>query len=431
MKNKFIKSTIILIIGGIITKLLGMIIRITLTRLLKDGIFIYSLIMPTFSLFIAIAQAGMPSTISKLVAEEKRNNKNLVFSIIPISLLINSVIMIIIIISSKYIATYLLHNTYTYYPIMCISFVLPFISISSILRGYFFGKQMMFPHILSNAVEDIIRLITLIIGIPIFLKYSIIHAVSFVVLSNIISEITSILVLFIFTPKTFKLKKEDFKINKEYIKDTFSIAVPTTASRIIGNIGYFLEPIILTYMLLNSGYDNTYIVREYGIINSYVLPMLLLPSFFTNAISSALIPVISTYYVNKKILLVKKRIKEAIIFSLIVSLPVILFLFLFPSIPLKVIYRTNLGIDYLKVLSLIFIFSYVQAPIISAIQAMGYAKKSLNGTIIGVLSRNIFLIIFAYFNNGIYSLIYALSLSIIITTIYDIKVLKNIIKKGS
>ena len=156
MKNKFIKSTIILIIGGIITKLLGMIIRITLTRLLKDGIFIYSLIMPTFSLFIAIAQAGMPSTISKLVAEEKRNNKNLVFSIIPISLLINSVIMIIIIISSKYIATYLLHNTYTYYPIMCISFVLPFISISSILRGYFFGKQMMFPHILSNAVEDII-----------------------------------------------------------------------------------------------------------------------------------------------------------------------------------------------------------------------------------------------------------------------------------
>ena len=315
MKNKFIKSTIILIIGGIITKLLGMIIRITLTRLLKDGIFIYSLIMPTFSLFIAIAQAGMPSTISKLVAEEKRNNKNLVFSIIPISLLINSVIMIIIIISSKYIATYLLHNTYTYYPIMCISFVLPFISISSILRGYFFGKQMMFPHILSNAVEDIIRLITLIIGIPIFLKYSIIHAVSFVVLSNIISEITSILVLFIFTPKTFKLRKEDFKINKEYIKDTFSIAVPTTASRIIGNIGYFLEPIILTYMLLNNGYDNTYIVREYGIINSYVLPMLLLPSFFTNAISSALIPIISTYYVNKKILLVKKTIKEAIIFS--------------------------------------------------------------------------------------------------------------------
>ena len=72
-----------------------------------------------------------------------------------------------------------------------------------------------------------------------------------------------------------------------------------------------------------------------------------------------------------------------------------------------------------------------EMSIISAIQAMGYAKKSLNGTIIGVLSRTIFLIIFAYFNNGIYSLIYALSLSIIITTIYDIKVLKNIIKKGS
>ena len=32
MKNKFIKSTIILIIGGLITKVLGMIIKIVLTR---------------------------------------------------------------------------------------------------------------------------------------------------------------------------------------------------------------------------------------------------------------------------------------------------------------------------------------------------------------------------------------------------------------
>ena len=32
MKNKFIKSTIILMFGGLITKILGMIIKIALTR---------------------------------------------------------------------------------------------------------------------------------------------------------------------------------------------------------------------------------------------------------------------------------------------------------------------------------------------------------------------------------------------------------------
>ena len=45
MKNNFIKSTIILIFGGFITKLLGMFIKIVLTRTISvKGIGIYSLI---------------------------------------------------------------------------------------------------------------------------------------------------------------------------------------------------------------------------------------------------------------------------------------------------------------------------------------------------------------------------------------------------
>ena len=87
MKNKFIKSTIILIIGGFITKILGMIIKIVMTRTIgTEGIGLYMLISPTFTLLISIAQLGFPVAISKLVAEDKNNNKNLVFSIIPISL---------------------------------------------------------------------------------------------------------------------------------------------------------------------------------------------------------------------------------------------------------------------------------------------------------------------------------------------------------
>ena len=429
MKNKFIKSTIILMIGGIITKLLGMIIRIILARILKDGIFLYSLIMPTFSLFITFAQFGLPNTISKLVAEEKRNNKNLVLSIIPISLLINLIIMFVILLSSKYLSNNLLHDTRTYYPIICISFVLPFISISSIIRGYFFGKQKMIPHVLSNIIEDLVRLLIIIIGLPICLKYGLIVSISFVVLSNIISELTSIFILYLFLPKKFNITKNDFRINKVYIKDTFSLALPTTSSRIIGNIGYFLEPIILTYMLLKTGYSNDYILREYGIINSYIIPMLLLPSFFTAAISSALIPVISTYYVNNKYKLIKKRIVEATTISLLISIPIILFLTLFPELPLKLIYNTNLGINYLKLLAPIFIFSYIQTPISASIQAMGYAKCSMYGTILGVIIRLSSIVILSLFNLGIYSLIYSLSLSIIVVTIYDIYKLNKILKK--
>ena len=168
-KSKFIKSTIILLIGGFFTKILGMIIRIAMTRLLgTEGIGIYMLIMPTFNLFIALAQLGLPIAISKLVAEDKRNNKNMVFSSIPISMCVNALILIFLIFTSHYLSSHLLHEPRSEFAILSIGFVLPFISISSILRGYFFGKQKMIPHVVSNVTEDIIRLITLIIGITIF-----------------------------------------------------------------------------------------------------------------------------------------------------------------------------------------------------------------------------------------------------------------------
>ena len=281
MKSKFIKSTVILMIGGLITKILGMIIKIVINRLIgTEGLGVYMLITPTFMLFIAIAQLGFPIAISKLVAEDKNDNKNIVFSIIPISILLNIIIMIFLLFSSHYIANNLLHETRTMHALKCIGFVLPFISLSSILRGYFFGKQKMIPHIISNITEDVVRLITMIIGIPIFLKNGIESAVSSIVLSNIVSELTSIFVLFFFLPKNFKITKKDITPKKNNIKNVLSISLPTTGSRLIGNVGFFLEPIILTFFLLKSGYSNAYIVNEYGILNGYVMPILLLPSFF-------------------------------------------------------------------------------------------------------------------------------------------------------
>jgi len=60
-KNNFIKSTLILIIGGFITKVLSMVIKIVMTRIVgTEGIGLYMLINPTFVLLIAICVLGMP-----------------------------------------------------------------------------------------------------------------------------------------------------------------------------------------------------------------------------------------------------------------------------------------------------------------------------------------------------------------------------------
>lgn len=431
MKNKFVKSTLILMLGGAITKILGMIIKIVTNRLIGvEGLGVYMLITPTFMLLIAIAQLGFPIAISKLVAEEKNNNKNLVFSSLPISLTINIIIMIILLFSSSYISNNLLHDKRTLYAIRSIGFVLPFISISSILRGYFFGKQRMFPHIISNVTEDAVRLITIIIGVPIALKKGIESAVSFIVLSNIVSELSSILVLFFFLPKNFKITKEDISPNKKNIKDILNISIPTTGSRLIGNIGYFLEPIILTFFLLKTGYANTYIVKEYGILNGYVMPMLLLPSFFTLAISQALIPIVSKSYSDNNIIYVKKKIKQSILFSSLIGIPATIIFILIPEIPLELIYNTTSGSTYMKYMAPICLLYYFQAPLSSSLQAMGKAKDSLKGTIIGVSVKLIILAIGCNLKIGLWGLVISTCANIIVVTIYDLRRVKKYLKRS-
>lgn len=421
-KSKFIKSTIILIIGGALTKLLGMLIKIIMTRLLgTEGIGIYMLISPTFMLFIALAQLGLPVAISKLVSEDKSNNKNLVFSMIPIMLILNLIIMVFLVFTSHYIANNLLHEPRSYYALICIGIVLPLISLSNLLRGYFFGKERMIPHVISNITEDIIRLIVLIIGIPIFLTKGLEFAVAFVVLANIASELTSIIVLFFFLPKRFSISKKDLKPDKKSIKNILSISLPTTGSRIIGSIGYFLEPIILTFVLLKIGYSNSFIVNQYGILNGYIMPLLLMPSFFTLAISQALIPVISNAYSKGLKKYSYNKVKQAIALSLLIGIPITIVLEIFPEFLLKMVYGTTEGITYLRFLAPIFLFYYIQTPLTSALQAIGKAKEAMNGTLIGMVIRTTLLFVCSLFHIGMWGLVIASAVNIIIVTLHQTK----------
>ena len=173
--SKFIKSTLILVIGGIITKLFSFVIRIYFTRVIgTEGIGIYSLVMPTYSLLITITSLGFPIAISALVSRGNIRGKKIVFSTLPVSLILNFLLVIFVIFASKFISINLLHNEDTYYPLMALSLVLPFISIGSILRGYFFGKQQMLPHSLSNVIEQIFKLLIVLLVLPHLCKYGLI-----------------------------------------------------------------------------------------------------------------------------------------------------------------------------------------------------------------------------------------------------------------
>lgn len=430
-KETFIKSTIILMIGGLITKLLGILIKVIMTRNSNlEVISLYMLVMPTFSLMMAISQLGFASGISKVVSENKDSSKKILFSILPISLLINITLTIILIFSSKFIAFNLLKNETAYLPILAISLVLPFDSLSSILRGFFFGKERMIPHVTSNISEQIIRLLFMILILPNILNKGLVFTTTSLILINVLSEFVSSIVLIFFLPKNFTIKKSDLKPHLKSSINVLETALPNTATRIIGTISYFFEPIILTYVLSRNGYTNNFITTQYGVINGFVMPILLLPGFFTNAISNALLPVISREYAKKNYQYIKKKLKQAIFFSLLIGVPATLLISIFPNFFLNLLYNTTHGASYIKKISIIFILYYIEAPLSSFLQATNRANLVMYDNLIGIFFKTVFLFIISFIPNiGLYGLLISMGINILITTIRHIKHIKDLFKE--
>lgn len=426
-KNLFIKSTLILILSGFITKILGFIIKVIYTRIIGEyGISLYSIAVPTYSLLITIATLAIPISISKLVSENKGRSIRILTSAAFLILIINLLLILIVFFSHDFIASVLLKEPKSSSIIMAFAITLPFVSISSVLKGYFAGKQNMIPHATSNVVEQIIRLIIILIVLPILKEKSDMAAIIGLILLTILSEISSIIVFLFFLPKKINFN-DNILPSKKITKDILDISVPTVSGRIIGNVGYFLEPIILTNLLLFNGYTNNYILREYGAYNAYCLALLTMPSFFIGAIATSLLPEISKFYSEKNIIMVKRRIKQALLFSLGIGIFFSYVIFSFRDKLLFSLYNTTSGSEYIKILAPFFVLFYLEGVLTSSLQAMGYAKSSMNITLYGVIIKLVIMSILSLCHIGIYSLVFAEIVNIFFVVFFNIKVLRKAI----
>lgn len=423
--NIFLKSTLVLLFGGIIGKLVGFILRIIVTRKLgPEGMGLYSLLAPTSALLSVIATLSYPTALSKIISEKSSRTKTLFTSIIPLSLIINIFIIAVTVLLAPTLST-LLKNETLYFPIICLSLVTPFISISSIIKGYFWGKQNMFPYMLSNFIEQVARLILITLFIDKFLSHSLTHAISFIILVNAGGEVISQLVMMYFFPKNIKPSINDF--NKDDIKKIMNISIPSTSSKIIGSISYFLEPIVLTNVLMYVGYSKDFIVYEYGVINAYAMSLLLMPQFFTQNMATSLVPELSKYYSQGNKDMCKKRIKQIVLISCSIGAISTFIITLFSKFFLNILYHTTAGIDYIKILSPFTILFYIEYPLINALQALGKSKSAMKCTITSSIIRLISIATLSLLKIGMYSLILSIIINLLLSTYLYSKEIKKVL----
>ena len=427
--NILFKNILILLISGAISKVIGMIGKITYTRIAGVNIVaLYALITPTLMLIITIVQFSFPISISKLSAEGKYKNDDLLKNAYLVASFVNIILIIIIGLSSKLIAD-MLHNKALYKAILSIIPIIPFVAISSIQRGFLHGKEDMMPAGISNIVEEIVKILLIIVLLPIFAKKDNITAIICLILFNVITEIISIVIMKKTIKKKYISNSDKGIIKKNIIKDIISISLPTTSVIIISSVGFFLEPIILTNILLKTGYTLNYITLEYGIINSYIIPLLSVPSFFSISIASALLPNITKAYSNKRYKEFNSKLLKLMILSLIVGMICLIFIMIMPDKILTLIYNANYGINYIYLIGPFFLILYMQPTLSVAMQAMNKTNHLFIVSIVSIIIKYTILTISGLMGSGMNSLIYSIMTGIIVTTSMMIYIILKALKK--
>ncbi|MBY7143279.1 stage V sporulation protein B [Virgibacillus sp. NKC19-3] len=438
-KQTFLQGALILILAGMITRFLGFINRLVVARLMgEEGVGLYMMAIPTLFLVMTLTQLGLPVAIAKRVAEaEAKNDQTKIKKILTVSLIITGISSVIftvtMIFAAPFISTTLLTDDRTLYPLLAISPIVPIIAISSVLRGYFQGKQNMKPQSYSQVIEQVVRITCVAIFIKVLLPYGVEYAAAGAMFSVILGEFASLLYMIhrFKRKKTIKIRAHFFtylKRSKHVLRELFSIALPSTGSRLISSISNFLEPILVAQSLALAGYSASMATKQYGELTGYVIPLLFLPTFITQSLSIALVPSISEAAAKQDKKLIHYRIHQSVRISFASGAIATIVLSLFSVPILTYMYGTANASHFLILMAPFFILLYIQSPLQAALQALDLARPAMWNSLIGAACKFIVLVFLASNPNfGIMGVAIAMSVGVVLVTLLHLAALQKTI----
>lgn len=427
-KQSFIHGTLILIIAGMITRLLGFVNRMVTARLMgEEGIGLYMLTMPTLFLLLTLSQIGLPIAVAKRIAEANAlGDSYRVRKILRLSLFIitctSLFFMICLIIGAPFIANYLLTDDRVLYPLLALAPAIPIIAIASVIKAYFQGLQNMKPQSFALIIEQIIRIAAVFLLVSLFLPFGIVYAATAAVISIFIGELAAIIYLIHRLRKekqepTNQARRDDHS-KQQVRKDLFAIALPFSGSKLIHSFSSFIEPILVTQSLRMAGVVTTESTKQYGELTGFVMPILFLPTFITNSLSIALMPSISVLHTKEDQNLLFARIDQAIRISFASGAIGSIIFTLFAPYILTYIYGTSNASSYLTFMAPFFLLLYIQTPLQAILIGLNYAKEVMWNNIIGSLVKfTVLILLTSQASIGIYGVVIAINVYVLLVTL--------------
>ncbi len=181
--SKFLKGALVLAGANLLVKLIGAFFKVPLYELIgKEGNGIFNVAYQIYTFMFIIATAGFPIAVSKMVAEsvarkDEYDAKRVFETAVILLGVIGAVGSIILYTFAGSLADFL-GNADSEIGIRVIAPGVFFISVVSAYRGYFQGKQNMFPTAASEVTEALAKLVIGIVAAALFMGMAVNTAIN-------------------------------------------------------------------------------------------------------------------------------------------------------------------------------------------------------------------------------------------------------------
>ena len=373
-KGSFLKGAVLIAAGGLLAKIIGALYRIPLTNLIGGhGIGLYQLVYPVYCLLLTVSATGIPSSIAKLTAERLgrgESDKPLFKTALRLFLwigLIGSLLMVALapLLASLQGSREVTGGYFTLAPSVLL------VSAISVLRGFFQGRNDMFPTAISEVIEQAVKVAFGLLFAYIF-RDDIPKAVVFLLLSVSISELVALIVmitLYKLSPARKERGKDGGRVAAKTILHT---SIPVTLSALLIPFSTLIDSVLAVRLLGAYAPDP---VALYGLFSGGAVTVINLPVSVCYGIAAASIPAVATAKAQAeegetgRKISVRKKIFFSLGITLFVSIPAAFGLYYFAEPVSKMIFRSLKGEELQTLVALIKTFA-VSAFTLSCVQTL-------------------------------------------------------------
>lgn len=407
-RHTFLHGALVLMISGLVTRVMGFVYRIFLTRMIgAQGMGLFQIVFPILGLVLTFVTLGFPLAISKLVAEAvAQNDRDRVKRIMRISIWmvvsLSIVFTILMYILRHFIAAHWLTDARAYPTYMAMIPVVTVIAISSLYRGYFQGLQDMAPTAWASILEQTIRIISIWILAAYFIRFSLSYAAAAAMMGMVLGELGGLLFMVVQQRRRGRLSAilEDgpplqTESLRQTVKAMYDIALPVTLSKLLWSLLFAAEPVLVMRALHTAGFPISTATAMYGQYAGMAIPLLVFPTVITGSLATNLVPAVSEAVAANEHFRIRIRLAQSLTATAMVAFPTAVVLTMFATPLSHFIYKEPAVGPILAVMAPFEFLLCLQAPLVGILQGLNKAGIAMMNSIAGGILKLILIILLA------------------------------------